>query len=82
MWLKNGQSYVSDDRVRTSSYGNVAQLELTSVSPQDQGVYQCLVFSEDDSAQDSVHLRIGGENICYYISFAYLLLSVIEYHQI
>jgi hypothetical protein len=36
-------------------------LVLEKVQREDAGMYQCLVRSEDDSAQSSVQLRLGGE---------------------
>ncbi|XP_023724358.1 Down syndrome cell adhesion molecule-like protein Dscam2 isoform X2 [Cryptotermes secundus] len=37
-------------------------LVLEKVQREDAGMYQCLVRSEDDSAQSSVQLRLGGES--------------------
>jgi hypothetical protein len=39
-------------------------LVLDKVQREDAGMYQCLVRSEDDSAQSSVQLRLGGEQTC------------------
>jgi hypothetical protein len=39
-------------------------LVLDKVQREDAGMYQCLVRSEDDSAESSVQLRLGGEPMC------------------
>lgn len=36
-------------------------LVIQKVQREDAGMYQCLVRSEDDSAQSSVQLRLGGK---------------------
>lgn len=38
-------------------------LVLQKVQREDAGMYQCLVRTEDDSAQSSVQLRLGGKPI-------------------
>jgi hypothetical protein len=37
------------------------RLILEKVQREDAGMYQCVVRSEDDSAQSSLQLRLGGE---------------------
>ena len=52
-WLKDG--HVIGPGTET--------LLLEKVQREDAGMYQCMVRTEDDSAQSSVQLRLGGERI-------------------
>lgn len=55
-WLKDGKKLSSHD-------GRV--LRIDSVRKEDKGMYQCFVRNEQESAQGSAELKLGGR--CMYI---------------
>ena len=57
-WLKDGQRYLGNGRILNNA--DSIQLHIASVQREDQGMYQCLAFNDDDSAQTSLQLKIGG----------------------
>jgi hypothetical protein len=52
-WLKDGQPYIGQQQ-------QDGELEIESVGRNEAGVYQCIVTSDDDAAQDSIQLSIGA----------------------
>lgn len=56
-WLKDGQPLRTGSRVRLLSND---QIKITSVTKEDRGMYQCFVKNEQDSAQDTAEIRLGG----------------------
>jgi hypothetical protein len=54
-------------------------LVLDKVQREDAGMYQCLVRSEDDSAQSSVQLRLGGESLLKSVVTHYTLFMHSSY---
>lgn len=59
IWFKNGEPLAVTPRVRFSS--NRRQLIVRQVRREDEGVYQCLVHNELDSAQAAGELRLQDE---------------------
>ena len=56
-WLKNGRPLTEDKGYRHMK----DVLQFSSVSREDQGLYQCLISSETDSAQATAELKLGGK---------------------
>lgn len=67
-WLKDGQPLRTGSRVRLLSHD---QIKITSVTKEDRGMYQCFVKNEQDSAQDTAEIRLGGMSISARGSFFY-----------
>ena len=53
-WLKDGQPYNIGQQLQEG------ELEIASVGRNEAGMYQCMVTSDDDAAQDSIQLSIGS----------------------
>ena len=54
-WLKDGQ------RLERTSEINAQKLHIPSVQREDQGMYQCVVSAEDETAHATAELRLGGK---------------------
>lgn len=61
-WLKDGKRLSSHD-------GRV--LRIDSVRKEDKGMYQCFVRNEQESAQGSAELKLGGR--CMYTANSFIL---------
>ena len=55
-WLKNGQTMVPDDRIRSSN----TALTLEDVTREDGGMYQCIATNGEEEAQGTSELTLGG----------------------
>lgn len=62
-WLKDGKRLNSHD-------GRV--LRIDSVRKEDKGMYQCFVRNEQESAQGSAELKLGGRCTCAYFLLVFL----------
>lgn len=58
IWLKNGKPLVGDKGFRHVK----DTLQFPNVQREDQGIYQCLIASDIDSAQASAELVLGGKD--------------------
>ena len=59
LWLKDGQP-LSGPAMQSGMSRET--LRLPSVTRDDQGIYQCFVKNEQDVAQGTAELRLGGKN--------------------
>lgn len=66
-WLKNGQDIQISGRVSVDAQGK--HLIIENFQREDSGMYQCFVRTNDDSAQGTAEIRLGGEFI---ISLIYI----------
>lgn len=57
--MKDGQS--------VSSGSSADMLRIGSVTKEDQGMYQCFIGNDYDSAQSTGELRLGGEKYIPYL---------------
>lgn len=60
-WLKDGKTMPGHEE---------SVLRIDSVRKEDKGMYQCVVRNEQESAQGSAELKLGGR--CKFILFYYL----------
>jgi Immunoglobulin I-set domain len=58
-WSKDGQPLQSNGKVTIQDQGKV--LMVDHVQREDAGMYQCLIRTDDDSAQGTAEIRLGGE---------------------
>jgi hypothetical protein len=64
LWFKDGQP-LSGPAVQTGMAREM--LRVPSVTRDDQGIYQCFVKNEQDVAQGTAELRLGGRYSFIYI---------------
>jgi Immunoglobulin I-set domain len=58
-WSKDGQPLQSSSKVTIQDQGKV--LMVDHVQREDAGMYQCLIRTDDDSAQGTAEIRLGGK---------------------
>lgn len=57
-WLKDGQPLRTGSRVRLLSKEHI---QITAVSKEDRGMYQCFTKNEQDIVQASAEMKLGGK---------------------
>ena len=67
-WLKDGRPLLDSPYVSILQQGEV--LLLRSVRKLDRGMYQCMARSNDESAQGSAELTLGGEQNAWYLHYS------------
>lgn len=67
-WLKDGRPLLDSPYVSILQQGEV--LLLRSVRKLDRGMYQCVARSNDESAQGSAELTLGGEQNTWYLHYS------------
>jgi Immunoglobulin I-set domain len=60
-WSKDGQPLQSNGKVTIQDQGKV--LMVDHVQREDAGMYQCLIRTDDDSAQGTAEIRLGGKKM-------------------
>jgi Down syndrome cell adhesion molecule len=58
-WSKDGLPLQSSGKISIQDQGKM--LYIDHVQREDAGMYQCLIRTDDDSAQGSAEIRLGGE---------------------
>lgn len=57
-WYKNGHPLVKEDRMDTHSD---THLIIHDINRLDQAMYQCIITNENEAAQGTAQLLLGGE---------------------
>ena len=59
-WLRNGQDIVDCKEFRYISRGNVYQLEIAEIFPEDSGKYTCEALNDIGEVECSAILTVNG----------------------
>lgn len=60
-WLRNGQDIVDCKEFRYVSRGNIYQLEIAEIFPEDSGKYTCEALNDHGESECSAMITVNGE---------------------
>lgn len=68
-WLKDGKSIGHNDAI----------LRIESVKKEDKGMYQCVIRNDQESAQSSSELKLGGRCKSFNIKSTYIFITILNF---
>lgn len=62
-WLRNGKDIPDSEDFRYINRGNICQLEIAEIFPEDGGKYTCEVLNDLGDAECNCNISVSGMNV-------------------